>query len=184
MRIKIKYIAYAAIVLISLSLILHFLSISSAKTSRYLAVGDTAPNYSFQLINGSTENISSYRGKPLLLWFVTTWCSGCAQGNTVLANNLAFFEEHGVKIIELEQYDDLGYSGMPISQFISEYGENNTYVQGGSAGYNMTIAYNTPPTLQLDIYYLIGPNGKILYMGEGLSSELNEIENTIIKEGL
>jgi hypothetical protein len=102
----------------------------------------------------------------------------------VAANNLAFFKEHNVKIVELEQYDDLGYSGVSISQFISGYGDNNTYVQGGVAGYNMTLAYNTPPTLQLDIYYLIGPNGKIVYVGDGLATGINNLENIITKEGL
>ena len=184
MKIKVKYIVYAVVVLIALFLILNFLVLNKPKPATFLSAGETAPNYPFQLANGSIENVDSYHGEPLLLWFVATWCSSCAQGNVVAANNLAFFKEHNVKIVELEQYDDLGYSGVPISQFISEYGDNNTYVQGGVAGYNMTLAYNTPPTLQLDIYYLIGPNGKIVYVGDGLATGINNLENIITKEGL
>ena len=184
MRLKIKYIVYAAVVLIALFLVLHFLVSNKSKSTAVLSVGESAPNYAFQLANGSVESVNSYNGEPLLLWFVTTWCGGCAQGNAVLANNLPFFKEHNIKIVELEQYNNLGSSGAPISQFISEYGDNNTYIRGGIAGYNMTLAYNTPPALQLDIYYLIDPNGTIAYTGEGIANGITNLENIVMKEGL
>ena len=103
MKIKVKYILYAVIIVIALVFILNFFVLNHAKQSKYLSVGETAPNYTFQLANGSTESLNSYEGKPLILWFVATWCSSCAEGNTVVANNLAFFKEHNVKILELEQ---------------------------------------------------------------------------------
>ncbi len=184
MRIKIKYILYLVVAVVAIALITNFTLLSHANSSKYLAVGDSAPNYAFQLDNGTYSSISNYYGKPVLLWFVATWCSSCAQGNEVVANDLGFFEQHGVKVVELEQYDDLGSQGMPISQFISEYGNNNTYVQGGIAGNNMTVAYNTPPTFQLDIYYLISPTGKILYVGEGIANGVGNLENLILKDGL
>lgn len=184
MRIKIKYILYAVVAVVAVGLIINFTLLIHANSSKYLSVGNIAPNYAFQLENGTYSSISSYYGKPILLWFVATWCSTCAQGNEALASNLVFFQQHGVKIVELEQYNDLGSPGMPISQFISKYGNNNTYVQGGVAGYNMTVAYNTPPTFQLDIYYLISPTGKILYVGEGLVNGITALENLITKDGL
>ena len=184
MKIKIKYVLYTIAVLTALVIILNFFILNHAKSTKYLSVGETAPNYTFQLANGSTESLNNYKGEPLILWFVATWCSSCAQGNTAVADNLAFFKEHNVKILELEQYNDLGSSGMPISQFISEYGNNNTYVTGGVASYNMTLAYNTPPAFQLDIYYLISPSGKILYVGEGIAGGIGNLENAISKNGL
>jgi thiol-disulfide isomerase/thioredoxin len=184
MKIKIKYILYAVVTVIVVFLTLNFFVLNHAKTSKYLSVGEQAPNYTFQLANGSTATVNQYKGQPIILWFVATWCSSCAQGNSVIADNLNFFKSHNVKIIELEQYDDLGQSGMSISKFISQYGNNNTYVTGGVASYNMTLAYNTPPTIQLDIYYLINPSGKILYVGEGIAGGVGNLENIISKDGL
>jgi thiol-disulfide isomerase/thioredoxin len=184
MKIRIKYLLYIAVLVIAMFILLNFLVLNNAKSGEYLSVGETAPNYTFQLANGSTQSLSSYSGKPLILWFVATWCSSCAQGNTAVAENLGFFKEHNVKIVELEQYNDLGSAGMSISKFISEYGNNNTYITGGIASYNMTLAYNTPPSLQLDIYYLISPNGKILNIGEGIAGGIGNLENTILKDGL
>ena len=48
----------------------------------------------------------------------------------------------------------------------------------------MTVAYNTPQTFQLDIYYLISPSGKILYIGDGLAGGVSAFENVIVNEGL
>ena len=72
MKIKIKYILYAVVVVIALALILNFFILNHAKQSKYLSIGETAPNYTFQLANGSTKSLNSYQGKPLILWFVAT----------------------------------------------------------------------------------------------------------------
>lgn len=184
MKTKIKFILYAIIAIFAIFIIVKLFLIENAKNAKYLSVGEMAPNYAFQLSNGTKTSIYNYRGKTTLLWFVVTWCSSCAQGNSVLANNIAFFEKHNITIIELEQYDDLGQNGMPISKFVSIYGNNNTHVQTGIASYNMTIAYNTPPNFQLDIYYLINPSGKILYIGEGLAEGISTLENIITENKL
>ncbi|MCW1293603.1 MAG: alkyl hydroperoxide reductase [Candidatus Rehaiarchaeum fermentans] len=184
MKTKIKFILYAIIAIFAIFIIVKLFLIENAKNAKYLSVGEIAPNYAFQLSNGTITSIYNYRGKTTLLWFVVTWCSSCAEGNSVLANNIAFFEKHNITIIELEQYDDLGQNGMPISKFVSIYGNNNTYVQTGIASYNMTIAYNTPPNFQLDIYYLINPSGKILYIGEGLAEGISTLENIITENKL
>ncbi|MCW1294193.1 MAG: redoxin domain-containing protein [Candidatus Parvarchaeota archaeon] len=178
MRIKIKYIIYAAVIIAGVLIAVDLLAVWHSPSSKYLSAGEQAPNYSFQLENGTTSTVASYRGRPLLLWFVATWCDSCALGNVALSDNLAFFKEHNVSIVELEQYKDLGEPGMPISQFISKYA-NDTYIKGGTAGYNMTLAYNTPPNFQLDIYYLINPSGKILYVGEGIASGIAGLESMI-----
>jgi thiol-disulfide isomerase/thioredoxin len=183
-KIKLKYIVYAAVAVIAIFIILDIFVINHANSSKYLTVGENAPNYTFTAENGSTLSLNNYKGTPILLWFVATWCDSCAEGNTAVADNLNFFETHNVKIVELEQYDDLGESGMSISQFISKYGNNNSYVHGGVASYNMTLAYNTPPTMQLDIFYLISPSGKILYKGEGIANSIPQLENAITKNGL
>ena len=102
MKINIKHLLYAVVVVIALVIVLNFFVLNHAKSTKYLSAGETAPNYTFQLANGSTESLNNYGGKPLLLWFVATWCSSCAQGNAAVAGNLVFFKEHNVKILELE----------------------------------------------------------------------------------
>ncbi len=142
--------------------------------------GELAPNYEFLIANGSVANLTSYRGHVTLLWFVATWCSSCAQGNEELNQNYQFFRQHGIKVVELELYKDLGYGGPDIASFVYSYAPtayaNNTIIPA-LAGYNMTESYD--PKGYLDIYYLVSSNGKVLYVNSSLASTLGQLEHAI-----
>ncbi|MDR0582095.1 MAG: TlpA family protein disulfide reductase [Prevotellaceae bacterium] len=42
-------------------------------------VGDDAPDFDIQYLDGSTERLSDYRGKVLMLQFTASWCSVCRK---------------------------------------------------------------------------------------------------------
>ena len=145
-----------------------------------LTIGDYAPDSAFFFANGTEANLSSYKGHEVLLWFVATWCSGCAQGNELLNSSYKEFGEHGVKVVELELYNDLGYSGENIENFVQEFAPEayqKNVVIPAYASYNMTLAYDSQG--YLDIYYLISPNGKILYENGPLEATLPELLSEI-----
>ena len=152
---------------------------SNAKLGN-VTVGSLAPNYGFLSENGSEVHISAYRGHPVVLWFVATWCSSCAQGNQAINSSYQFFKQRGVKIVELELYRDLGYSGPPITNFVSSYAPSaysNGMVIPAYAGYNMTAEYD--PQGYLDIYYLISGNGTVSYINGSPESTLGQLEQAI-----
>ena len=75
---------------------------------------------------------------------------------------------------------DLGYSGAPINTFVDSYAPNATKYSDfhdAFSSYNLSVAYD--PDGYLDIYYLIGPNGKILYENYGLSATLPQLKQEI-----
>ncbi len=150
-----------------------------------LSAGDYAPNEPFQLANGTLTNLSAYRGHEVVLWFVATWCSGCAQGNEMLNSSYGAFEKNGVKVIELELYKDLGYSGENIESFVKSFAPqaySSNVVIPAYASYNMTMAYDRQG--YLDIYYLISPNGRILYTNGPLAATLQDLINEVNKTGV
>ena len=179
---KMTYVVVGILVVIALVYFFGIDNSSGASQSFMPPVGAKAPNYSFiYASNGTVANVSSLGGKPVLLWFVATWCSGCAVGNEMLNDNISYFKNKGVDVIEVELYRDLGYSGAPISSFVKEYAPNVTsYSNFRSAisGYNLSLAYDKDG--YLDIYYLIGPNGKILYENDGsLAATLKELKSKV-----
>ncbi len=175
-------LAAVIIVVISALLFMNYNQKSKNSAAQNISIGSLAPNYNFIIGNGSIINLSAYRGHPVVLWFVATWCSSCAQGNEAINQNYKFFEQHGVKIIELELYKDLGYSGPPIAGFIDSYAPNaysNKVLVPALAGYNMTAAYD--PKAYLDIYYLISKNGTVLYINGSPELTLAQLEGAINK---
>ncbi len=173
-------VAIALLAFIIAIFILHSNEGGSSSKFINLSIGMPAPNYGFFSSNGSSENISQYRGHEILLWFVATWCPSCAQGNQVINSNYLFFKQHHVKIIEFELYKDLGYSGPPIQGFVNSYAPAayaNATVMPAYAGYNMTEEYD--PQGYLDIYYLISKNGTILYINGSPSVTIGDLESAI-----
>ncbi|MGC9227681.1 TlpA family protein disulfide reductase [Caldivirga sp.] len=157
-----------AVVLLIATVVILYLTFNHGSRRIGVNVGDTAPNAEFTLPNGSVVSLASFRGHYVLLYLVSTWCPDCAYGVAVLAHYVNLFESKGVYVIVLEQYDDLGYSGPPITSFLSYYGGNaSRYFIAGVASLSMTKTYN--PSLQLEVYYLISPNGRILYSGANLA---------------
>jgi len=42
-------------------------------------VGDEVPNIEFQLVDGTTTTLNSYKGKVVVLQFTASWCSVCRK---------------------------------------------------------------------------------------------------------
>lgn len=178
-NIVVGIVALAVVVTIAL-LFLKFNSNVGNAEPQNITTGSIAPDYGFLLSNGSYTNLSAYKGNVVVLWFVATWCPSCAQGNEAINQNYQFFERRGIKVIELELYKDLGYSGPPIAGFVNSYASSaysNDTIIPALAGYNMTAAYD--PKGYLDIYYLISRNGTVLYINGSPASTLGQLEEAI-----
>ena len=181
---KKRNLVYIAIILMIAAVFIYFaVGHSNPQVQRAAVYNSSAPDYRFIAANGSIMNLSEFSGKPVVIWFVATWCSSCAQGDEALNKSYQFFRQHNIKIIELEIYNDLGYKGMPIGQFVSDYAGNaylNKTIIPAYAGYNMSVAYD--PKGYLDIYYLVSGSGKIVYVNDnGMFDTVNQLIGAINK---
>ncbi len=176
-----RLVIIAIVAVVAIAIVLHTVaSNDNAAAQKFPEVGAYAPNAEFYTLNGSPVSLSAYRGHMVVLWFVATWCSGCAQGNAILNSSYAFLNQKGVKILEIELYKDLGYSGPTIGNFVSGYAPA-AYAKGVIvpmySSYNMTLTYD--PKGYLDIYYLLSPSGKILYTNSPLAATLPQLAAAI-----
>jgi thiol-disulfide isomerase/thioredoxin len=135
-----------------------------------------APDGTFTDLAGQTVDVASLRGRPTLLWFVSTWCSSCQAGTPVMAQNLAKLTADGVRVDEIELYDDLGQSGPSMAQFAhllagAQFGNPDWTFGVSSAG--LTRSYD--PQSDLDIYYLLDSKGHVVYVNSSPGSTMSQL---------
>jgi cytochrome oxidase Cu insertion factor (SCO1/SenC/PrrC family) len=140
------------------------------------AVGRPAPDGTFTTLTGQTERVASLRGQPTLLWFVTTWCDSCQAGTQTMAAQLNALRATGVRVVELELYQDLGQPGPSLPNFVRTYAQVSSSDPSwtfGSASRELTQTYD--PQSYLDIYYLLDAQGRIVYINSSPSASMPEL---------
>jgi len=130
--------------------------------SENLSVGDSVPSFTYRLIGGKTLTPGALRGHPYVLWLMATWCSSCQGGTAIMARHIAELRARGVRVVQLEVAEDLGYPGPPMTAFRKAAGmaaaSPNWY--WGEATLAQTRALD--PHAYPDIYYLIDARGRIV----------------------
>jgi thiol-disulfide isomerase/thioredoxin len=160
-------------------LVAIFLAIYLRSPFNFVTNGNTNyprfTGFPLTLINGTTINTASLIGHPIVLWFVTTWCSSCAESQQLLAEEYySTLHSKGIIILEVENYGDLGEAGPSLLQFAQTYGGlNKPGWLIGTAPLWVTQKFN--PKEYLDIFYLVNQNGEIIGENVGLGAYLSSI---------
>jgi thiol-disulfide isomerase/thioredoxin len=138
-------------------------------------LGARAPEGSFTTISGTNGTVSSLRGQPTLLWFVTTWCPSCATGTQAMAGQIASFARMHVRVVELGLAGDLGQAGPSMTAFRRQWAGTITNPDWsfGVASSPLTITYD--PASDLDIYYLLDSSGRITYVNSDPGSTMSQL---------
>ena len=125
---------------------------------------------------GQKRTIFSLRGRPALVWLVATWCPSCQAGTQVMAAHLARLRADGVRVVELEDYQDLGHPGPGMNSFGPKFAGaayRSPDWTFGVASQALTRAYN--PQGYLDIYYLLDASGHITYVNSSPGSTMSQL---------
>ncbi len=153
---------YFLVGVLVVAIILGAWVLSSTSSASAVNVGQAAPDFTFTAMNGTSSSLSIYRGHPVVLWWITSWCTSCQDGTKVFAQNYySKYRSAGVVLLQVESYNNLGQPGPDLNSFASSYGYSGQsgWVLGqGPQG--ATTTYN--PSGYLDYYYVVSSQGIIL----------------------
>ncbi len=144
---------------------------------RTLAVGDAAPEFSAQSVDGKTVNLADYKGHVVLLDFWATWCSTCLGDMKYIARlhkDLSIKGEFAVISVSLDKDHRaverfLARQQLPWAQIVLGPADVNPI----GRLYNVT---STPTTMLLDKKGVIRARN---IPGESLAKEVEKL----VKEG-
>lgn len=139
------------------------------------ALHQPAPNAAFTA-QSKQYSVTQFKGRKVMLWLLSTWCTSCQEGLHVLAQQRAKLQKDGLTVIVLENYKNGGYGGEPITAFAQRYGASVLHAPNwifGDVPKQFGAVYN--PRNFPDIYYLIDKNGVIRTVSGAPSATLGKI---------
>jgi len=113
-----------------------------------LEIGDSAPPFSLQDLDGNRIQLSDMTGSPVLMRFFLTDCKYCRADTPVFNEFHSRFADQGLKVLYI---DSLGIDSQVVKTFARELGILFPVVQ--DKGGNVSAAYMVralPQTIVLD----------------------------------
>lgn len=149
------------------------IAVFSSPVMAMINVGDKAPDFKLDIINGKGSiRLSDYTNKPTLLVFWASWCSHCQREMPVITRIYKSFKDKGLNVIGISVDDSITNA----RRFTGQYspGFPNVYA-GTDRGMDMVKTYGVTgvPTV-----YILNKGGivKARYTGE--------VDETTIKNNL
>ena len=86
--------------------------------SRDPLIGNPAPDFTLQTIDGQTVTLSALRGKPVIVNFWASWCVPCREEFPLLVGAYSQYSEQGLQIVGVIHED----GPQTATDFAKQYG--------------------------------------------------------------
>lgn len=141
----------------------------------------TAPDAAF-VRNGKTIDLSAYKGRPVMVWQVATWCGSCRSGLRVFLQNQSMIDHSNIQVVVLRDYKNGGYPGVGITAFARQVAPallHDPHFIFGDDSETLYQLYN--PQHYVDIYELIDPTGQVNAVSSAPSATFDKISDFILE---
>ena len=133
------------------------------------AAAKKAPAFSAEDLTGRTYSLSTYRGKPLVLYFWATWCPACVAEAKQMKKLYADYHPKGVAFLSVSLDSDKS----KLSKYIDEKNIRYPVVFDGKGWNNemaKTFGIHATPS-----YIFIAKDGTISSRGGGADSLADQL---------
>lgn len=141
------------IAVVAVALGIYFFAHSPSRGGQpRVTAGALAPDFSLPTLTGGKLELSTYRGKVVLLDFWATWCDPCREEIPRFVDLQNKYGSQGLQIIGVSMDDDPA----PVRDFYQHFKMNYPVVMG-----NAKVGEAYGGVLGLPIAFLIGRDGRI-----------------------
>ncbi len=144
----------------------------------FLAAGSQAPDWELKTPDGKVVSLKSLRGKVVVMDFWSSWCGPCKMAMPGLQKVHEQFKDKPVAILGIncrERSPDGEKKGL---EFVRQKGLTYTQLMKGDS---VEKAYKVGG---IPCFYIIGPEGKVIYATSGFQPRLHEYMSQLIEKSL
>lgn len=134
--------------------------------------GDVAPDFTVEMLDGSTVTLSALRGKPTLLIFWATWCPPCREELHHLEDGIINVYGDTLNVLPISR----GEERATVEEYIAKMGY--TFAVGLDGDQS---AYKKYATNYIPRCFVIDGDGVVVYSGVGYDEAIAEEVNNAIK---
>lgn len=137
--------------------------------------GDKAPDFTAEMLDGSSVTLSALQNKPTLLIFWATWCPPCRAELTHLQEGVIDVFGDAINVLPLSR----GEKREVVEEYIAKMGY--TFAVGLDSEQK---AYNLYASNYIPRCFVIDTDGTVLYSGVGYDEAVAEEVNAKLREAL
>lgn len=140
-------------------------AVSQEVVSTGIAKGQIPPDFQIRTNEGNQINLRSFheQNKPVLVYFMATWCPFCAKDFAALSEIYASYEDVvPIVVMSLDLTEDYDL----LQDYKKRYPELNSVIFNAGTG-TVLSAYQVKHTTTK---YAVGRGGSIIYAGSGAFS--------------
>jgi peroxiredoxin len=161
---KKKRLITRTIILVVLLGVVGFTLYQNLHKDKKVAIGDKAPNFKLETLDGETFRLKDLEGKAVLINFWGTWCEPCKREMPLIQKAYEKYHKQGFEVVSIDQKE----AKFIVNKFIKQYGLTFPVMQDkDSKVNNMYNVYNLPAS------FFVNREGKVMRMEEGEMKKKN-----------
>lgn len=162
MKKKRVWIRGAIIVVLAVAIVYTIYSAVTKEQHALLQVGDMAPNFTLQDLDGKQQTLADYKGQGVVLNFWGTWCESCKKEMPAFDKYYQQFKDRGVQMLAI----NVAESDYAVKTFVQQYDMTFPVVIDHTK--SVVRTYNIEP---LPTTMLINEHGEIVKIITGEMTE-------------